>query len=116
MRVPRDFSEPVEYNSGMIDTRFTSKLRNRVVITLRQVMDGSRPILYVVHDEEDGLQFLTDGDVAENDVALVALNEIVDLDDSVLAVVDIRPGYIASRFSVDDEWVVEPFPDDEAPL
>ena len=95
----------------MIDTGFTSTPRNRVVITLRQILDESRPILYVVHDEEDGLQFLTDGDVEENDVALVALNEVVDLDDSILAVVDLMPGCMASRESVEEDWTIESFPD-----
>lgn len=90
----------------MIDTGFSSRPRNRVVITLSQILDGSRPILYVVHDEEDGLQFLTDGDVDEKDIALVALDQIIAVDDSVLSVVDILPGCLASRESVSDEWVI----------
>ena len=97
----------------MIDVRTTHRPRNCVVITLKQIMDGSRPILYVAHDEEDGLQFLSDCEVDEANVALVALNEIIELDDTVLDVVDILPGCIACRDTVDDEWVVENFSDDD---
>ena len=95
----------------MIDAGFNSKTRNCAVITLKQILDGTRPILYVANDEEDGLQFLTDGEVNEKDIALAALNEIIELDRTVLPVVDIDPGCIASRQRPDDDWVVEEFPD-----
>jgi hypothetical protein len=97
----------------MIDTRITPRPRNCVVITLKQIMDGSRPILYVANDDEDGLQFLSDCEVEEADVALVALNEIIELDETVLDVVDILPGSIACRDAVDDDWVVEDFSDED---
>ena len=84
-----------------------------MVITLKQILEGIRPILYVANDEEDGLQFLSDGEVDEEDVALVALDEIIELDATVLEVVNIEPGAIACRDDIDQEWFIESLPEDD---
>ena len=81
---------------------------NCAVITLRQIVDGSEPILHICHDGEDhGWQFLGGGDAHEEDAAVIGLGEIVKLDPSVLQVADIPPGWHAWRQSPDHEWVRE---------
>jgi hypothetical protein len=81
---------------------------NCAVITLRQIVDGSEPILNVVHDADDhGWQFLTLADAREEDASVVGLGEIVKLDPSVLEVADIAPGWRAWRQSPEHDWVRE---------
>lgn len=85
--------------------------RNCAVITLRQIADGSEPILRVTHDKDDhGWQFLGRGGAREEDASVVALSGIVALDASVLGVADIPPGWRAWRTSPEDNWMREPDP------
>ena len=78
------------------------------VITLRQIVDGSEPILHVVHDADDhGWQFLTLDDVRPDDASVVGLGEIVDIDPTVLEVGDIAPGWRAWRQSPEYDWIRE---------
>jgi len=80
---------------------------NCAAITLRSIVFEGKPILHVVHDEEDhGWQFLSLGDADEEDVAVVAMSEIVELDPSVQDVAHIKPGYRAWRQNQDSEWVI----------
>ncbi len=81
-------------------------------ITVRQIIDGSQPILHVTHDSEDhGWQFLGAGGACAEDAAIVAMSEIVNIDPSVLDVADMPPGWQAWRPSVDEDWVREPEPE-----
>jgi hypothetical protein len=83
--------------------------RNCAVISLRQIVFDGAPILHVAHDENDhGWQFLTLDDPREEDASVVALEEIVQLDSSILDVADIPPGWRAWRQSIDHEWIREP--------
>lgn len=65
------------------------------------------PILYVSHDEDDGMwQFLC-GKAHETDEAkLVSLKSVFDLDNSVGILKDMPCGYYAERKAQDDEWSV----------
>lgn len=79
--------------------------RRCAVVTLRSIVFGGQPILLVFHDEEDdGWQFL-DGQVFEmSNAAVVALDEIVKRDPSVLEIADLRPGWKAWRDSPSSPW------------
>src|SRR5947208_3840827 len=79
--------------------------RNCAVITLRQIMERTEPILHVTHDSDDhGWQFLGGGDARKEDAAVIALEEAVRLDPSVLQLADLPPGWLAWRDSVDCAW------------
>ena len=72
---------------------------------MRQVLDGSEPILLVSHDADDhGWQFIGASDVSMADAKLVCLEEIVRLDPTVLEVADLPPGWQAVRDSVGGAW------------
>jgi len=78
---------------------------NCAAITLHRILDGSSDILYVVHDEEDhGWQFLDGGDVYEEDAAVVSLEQIVKLDNSIKEIATIRLGARAWRETVSSPW------------
>ena len=78
---------------------------NCAVFTLRSIVFDGAPILSVFHDADDhGWQFLAGGDPAIEDAAVVSLEEIVQLDPSVLEVADLPPGGVAFRVTRDSAW------------
>ena len=79
--------------------------------TVRQIIDGTRPILLVSHDADDGgWQFLTGEALSMDDALLVALKEIVLRDPSVLLLADLPTGWQASRRDAEAQWVRELLP------
>jgi hypothetical protein len=79
--------------------------RNCTTITMRQVLDGSEPILLVSHDADDhGWQFIGTSDASVKDGRVVCLEEIVKLDPTVLEVADLPPGWQAIREEVGGAW------------
>ncbi len=73
---------------------------NTSVITLTRITNGSRSILYVVHDKDGDRQFLGGGDVSEDDASTVALKEVAELDPSIKALADFPAGWAAERADV----------------
>lgn len=79
--------------------------RNCATFTMRQVMDGSEPIVLVTHDAEDhGWQFIGRTHASMADAMLVSLEEIVQLDPTLLDVADLPPGWQALRDEVGGPW------------
>ena len=74
------------------------------VVTLARVIDGSQPILIVVHDEDGDWQFLDGGKVTEQDAATVSLKRVVDLEPAVKNLADLPPGWAAERDATDKPW------------
>jgi hypothetical protein len=91
--------------------------RDCATLTMRQVVDGSEPILLVSHDEDDhGWQFIGKTDASMDDAMVVSLEEIAQLDPTVLEVADLPPGWQAIRKRVGGAWTRRqhpPVPDDE---
>ncbi len=82
---------------------------NRAVITLRQIVDGSRPVLHVTHDSDDhGWQFLGLEGVREEDASVVCFSEIVQIDPSLRQLADMPPGWHAWRRVVGAHWIRAP--------
>jgi hypothetical protein len=78
---------------------------NVAVVTIRSVTEGSVPILFVTHDEEDGSwQFLSGEPVREEDARVVALHRIWTLDPSVAELADLPLGWAASRTTPAAPW------------
>jgi len=104
-------------NSNPTDTWPFDQPRNCAALTMRQVLDGSEPILLVSHDEDDhGWQFIGSSDAQVADGRLVCLSHIVELDPTVRDVADLEPGWQAIRECVGGEWTRRPhptIPDDE---
>ena len=71
------------------------------------ILERQAPILYVSHDEDDGMwQFLC-GETHETDEAkLVSLKWVFDLDNSVSTLKDMPCGYYAERKNQDDDWII----------
>lgn len=79
---------------------------NTMVITLKEILDGTKTVLYVSHDEEDGMwQFLDGSDELEADHArIVTLEEMLEIDESFSLLWDLPPGWIAERVSNKALW------------
>lgn len=79
--------------------------RNCAALTMRQILDGSEPILLVSHDADDhGWQFTGISDASVADGKIISLEEIVRLDPTVLEVANLPPGWQAVRNEVGGQW------------
>lgn len=81
---------------------------NTATIICCHVMEKEAPVLYVSHDEDDGMwQFLC-GKTHETDEAkVVSLGEVFELDDSIGVLRDMPCGCYAERKTQGDEWVIQ---------
>lgn len=95
---------PKEEETAMVSKWPFKDAENVAVITLTQIVNGSKPILYVVHDDEGDWQFLDGGDVSEKDAATVSLKQVADLDPSIKTLANLPLGWAAERDSVDKPW------------
>lgn len=88
--------------------------RDTGTLTTRQVMEQGLPILVVTHFHDDHSWAFTCG-VAEdeNDVMIVAMEDVIALDPSLSEIADLEPGWSAFRDSPDDPWEFEEDTDDE---
>lgn len=77
-------------------------------ITVKAVMRGTSPILMAFRDSEDGgWQFLTGDPITMADAMLVSLQEIVDLDSTILQLAALPPGGSGARDRRDSSWMLE---------
>jgi hypothetical protein len=83
-------------------------------VVSKSIIHEGHPILFVTHDEDDhGWQFL-DGCNPPSEFLHVCMSHPVNLDDSVLELVDLPPGWCAWRDGIDHPWSREPLAADEA--
>ncbi|MGO4108712.1 hypothetical protein [Paenibacillus sp. YAF4_2] len=80
--------------------------KNVAILTIDKIMKREGPVLYVTHDEEDGMwQFLDGEDVIEEEARILSLKQMVDIDPSLIQLSDLPLGWIAWRDTQDSEWV-----------
>jgi hypothetical protein len=78
---------------------------NVMVITTKNIMYNKNQILSVYHDFDDGMwQFLDGTDVTEEEAAIISLEEIIEIDDSIIELSNLPLGWSAWRISKDSEW------------
>ena len=80
------------------------------VFTTKFVLDENRDITYVTHEEEDGVwQFFSDDKFEDfEEVAkVIGLGEIIEIDNSILALAEMPEGYYAFRRSIKDKWEIK---------
>lgn len=76
--------------------------------TTRFVLDGSKPITLVSHDDDGTWQFLCRSTDEARDCKLVALQSAVKIDATVMELADLPSGWSASREAPGAEWVRVP--------
>lgn len=78
---------------------------NRAVISQRQVVLGSAPVLIAAHDAHDhGWQFLSGEPFRIEDAVLISFRHIVEIDPTLAALADLPPGWLATREGIDSPW------------
>ena len=79
--------------------------KNVAVFTTRSVVIERNPILRVFHDQADGAwQFHHDEDPREEDAMILALSEIVKIDESVNELSNLPLGWMACRNDNTEPW------------
>ena len=74
------------------------------VFTTKFVILNNSPILYVSHDKDGDWQFHGAEEATTEDAAIVRLDEMIAIDNSVLEVSDLPLGAYAVRKSANDPW------------
>lgn len=94
---------------GEARTEFDTQ-NDTAVFTTKFVLYDNKTITYVTHDLEDGAwQFFSD-DSFENfeEVAkIVGLQEIFEMDNSLLEIADLPLGFCATRKDKFDNWTIK---------
>ena len=79
---------------------------NTAVFTTRFILEGA-PILFVYHDEDGSWQFIGNDDIVnDNDMKLVALREIIEMDESLLKLAEMPMGSEAMRSDKAKHWKI----------
>ena len=79
--------------------------RDCATVTSAEVMQSGELITHVYHDEADhGWQFHPANGTTTADMMLVALEELVKIDPSILEVATLPPGWMAIRSACDGAW------------
>ena len=78
---------------------------NAATMTTTRVMNDGAVITRAYHDEEDhGWQFYSEHETHTKDAMIVALEEIVAVDQSVTEISDLPPGWMAQRTGRNCPW------------
>lgn len=79
-----------------------------ITITTKGIVEESKPILYVTHDDDDGMWQFHDGkELKEEDARVVSLKEVYALDSSISNLANMPCGWHAWRNSKEEEWKME---------
>jgi len=80
-------------------------LPNVATFTVRQIISGKEPILFVSHDAEDGSwQFLTNKPLDIAEAMLVGLAEMLRHDATLAEIADLPEGWQATREHKGANW------------
>ncbi len=78
---------------------------NIAVFTTKQVLSETNFISYVYHDSDGDWQFFTNDEAIEEDNSnLVSLQEIIDIDNTIIEILDMPLGLGAYRKGVGHKW------------
>jgi hypothetical protein len=86
-----------------------SNQNDTAVFTTKFVIEDKKTITHVSHEIEDGAwQFFSDDkfDDFSTVARVVGLNEIISLDSTLKDLLDLEPGYIATRKSLSAKWKI----------
>ncbi len=83
------------------------------VFTTKYILEGTSPVLYVYHYADDGAWwFAGEGDCGDKDYRVIALEEMIGIDNSILELADMPLGFRAKRKDIFSSWEIERFDED----
>lgn len=81
---------------------------NTATIVCSHIMEEHEPVLYVSHDEDDGMwQFLCGRQHDESEARIVSLYSVFMQEHSIAELSEMPCGYFAERESRDSEWCIQ---------
>jgi hypothetical protein len=91
-----------------IENNDISRLPSRTaVLTTKQISVKQAVVFYVYHHERDDMwEFLGNQEINEEDCVVVAIEEIISLDPSILQIGALSKGSYAYRESKSDFWTI----------
>ncbi len=79
--------------------------RNVATLTTQQVARSGLPVLLVTHYADDHSWLFACGTTNNMaDYLIVGMGEVVDLDETLLEVADLPPGWSATRTGIGGDW------------
>lgn len=103
----QDFEKEYVFRQPLLDRNADFKFRearNVAVFTSRQWLEFKKPILRVVHDSDGEWQFLT-GDQMQDDIKIVALEQMTLSDHTLNDTFNLDYGEAADRNFIGDKWI-----------
>ncbi|WP_437919728.1 hypothetical protein [Sphingobacterium sp. LRF_L2] len=86
---------------------------NEAVLTTSFVLDKADQITRVYHYFEDGMwEFVGETKAEESDYSVVSMEEIIKLDNTLLSLSNMDPGYFAYRTTGNNVFVIEKISND----
>lgn len=80
---------------------------NVAVFTSTQIINDGKPILRVLHDDEDGAWQFHSGNITTiKEAMVVALKEIYEINPSIAELAKMPTDYIAERENINSKWVI----------
>ncbi len=91
-----------ESNNNIIDVEQTA------CITCNHILENNAAVLFVSRDDDDEMcwQFLCGGEHEAEDARIISLQQIIDIDNSLLQLLNIPVGSSASRNNINAEWEI----------
>lgn len=78
---------------------------NVAVYTVTSIWKENKPILYVYNEEDDGAwQFHTDKEPNKDEASIISLEEIINIDNSIMELSDLPYGWCAWRETKTSPW------------
>ncbi|KLV07198.1 hypothetical protein ABT56_06560 [Photobacterium aquae] len=82
--------------------------KNVAALITKQVVDQGFPILHVIHYSDDhSWAFMCGTTSNPSDTLVVSMEQAVSFDTSLYEIATMPPGCIASRNSVEEDWLCE---------
>ena len=80
--------------------------KNKSAITTKYVVNNNSIIVSVFYDEDGDWQFLGEEEVSEEDAIVVSIQEMIDIDKSLVNLPDLKEGESAYRKNKESIWLI----------
>ena len=80
--------------------------KNKSAITTKYVLNNNSIIVSVFYDEDGDWQFLGEEEVSEEDAIVVSIQEMIDIDKSLVNLPDLKEGESAYRKNKESIWLI----------
>ena len=86
--------------------KITEEDKNKSAITTKYVVNNNSIIVSVFYDEDGDWQFFGKEEVSEEDAIVVSIQEMIDIDKSLVNLPDLKEGESAYRKNKESIWLI----------